>query len=298
MENSFETKPKSSKGLTILLTIVALILLASVVVLFYRLNDTKKQAAETEQYLETQKSSLTNELQDLIGEYDGLKSNNDSLNMKLTEQQEKIKKLIGYQASNIQKIKLYEKELKTLRDVLKSYIAQVDSLTTRNQELITENSDVKGKLDVARNDNVKLSAEKEDLSSKVQKAAVITTSNVSVSPLNKRGKVEDNAGKITKLKVDFTLRENAIAAAGAKDIYIRITRPDDLVLAYSEGDVFSFQGENIVYSAKRQVEYDNKDIEVSIYWDNNNQLIVGTYTVDIFTDGALIGTTKFIIKKK
>ncbi|NJK95489.1 MAG: hypothetical protein HC905_11800 [Bacteroidales bacterium] len=70
MENSLENKPKSGKGLTILLTIIALILLAAVVVLFYRLNDTKKQAADTEQYLETQKKSLTNELQDLISEYD------------------------------------------------------------------------------------------------------------------------------------------------------------------------------------------------------------------------------------
>lgn len=297
MENSFETKPKSGKGLTILLTIVALILLAAVVVLFYRLNDTKKQANETEQYLETQKKSLTNELQDLIGEYDALKTNNDSLNFKLTEQQEKIKKLLNYQASNIQKIKLYEKELKTLRDVLKSYIAQVDSLTTRNQQLIQENTDVRSRLDVAREENVKLSTEKEDLSSKVQKAAVITTSNIVVTPLNKRGKEEDKSSRITKLKVCFTMRENAIAAAGSKEVYIRITRPDEMVLAYSEADVFDFQGQQIVYSAKRQIEYDNKDLDVCIFWDNNNKIIVGTYTVDIFTDSALIGTTKFTIKK-
>lgn len=297
MENSLENKPKSGKGLTILLTIIALILLAAVVVLFYRLNDTKKQAADTEQYLETQKKSLTNELQDLISEYDALKTNNDSINLKLNEQQEKIKKLLNYQASNIQKIKLYEKELKTLRDVLKSYIAQVDSLTTQNQELIKENTDVRGKLDFARDENVKLSAEKEDLSTKVQKAAVITTSNIVVTPLNKRGKDEDKSTRITKIKVCFTLRENAIAAGGTKDVFIRITRPDDMVLAYSEGDVFSFQGENIVYSAKRQIEYENKDLDVCIFWDNNDKLITGTYTVDIFTDGVLIGTTKFNIKK-
>lgn len=297
MENNLESRPKSGKGLTILLTIIALILLAAVVVLFYRLNDTKKQANETEKYLETQKKSLTTELQDLIGEYDNLKGNNDSLNTKLSEQQEKIKKLLSYQASNVQKITLYEKELKTLREVLKSYIAQVDSLSNQNQQLVKENTDVKGKLDVARDENTKLSVEKEDLSSKVQKAAVITTSNISVTPLNKRGKDEDKSTKITKIKVCFTLRENAIAAAGTKDVFIRITRPDDMVLAYSESDVFTFQGEQIVYSAKREVEYDNKDLDICIFWDNNNKIITGTYTVDIFTDSTLIGTTKFTIKK-
>lgn len=297
MENNLDPKPKASKGLTILLVIITLILLSAVVVLFYRLNDTKKQAADTEQYLETQKQSLTKELQDLIGEYDALKSNNDTLNQKYVLQQEKIKKLLRIQASSIEKIKLYEKELGTLREVLKSYIAQVDSLNARNQELVAENQDVKGKLDVARNENAKLSTEKDELSSKVQKASVITISNLAVSPLNKRGKDEDKSTRITKLKVCFTLRENAIATAGNKDIYMRITRPDELVLAYSESDVFTFQGEQIVYSAKRTVEYENKDIDVCIYWDNNNQLIVGTYTVDLFTDGTLIGSTKFTIKK-
>ena len=297
MENSFEPKPKSGKGLTILLTIVALILLAAVVVLFYRLSDTKKQASETEQYLETQKKSLTNELQDLIGEYDALKTNNDTLNEKLTEQQEKIKKLLNIQATSVTKIRLYEKELKTLRDVLKSYIAQVDSLTTRNQQLIQENVNVTSRLDVAREENVRLSTEKEDLSSKVEKASVITTSNVVVTPLNKRGKDEDKSTRITKIRVCFTLRENAIATAGTKEVFMRISRPDQMVLAYSEADVFSFQGEQIVYSAKRQIEYENKDLDVCIFWDSNDQLITGTYTVDIFTDGALIGTTSFNIKK-
>lgn len=296
MEN-FEPKPRSGKGLTILLTIVALILLAAVVVLFYRLSDTKRQATETEQYLETQKKSLTNELQDLIGEYDALKTNNDTLNQKLTEQQDKIKKLLSIQATNVQKIKLYERELKTLRGVLKSYIAQVDSLTTRNQQLIQENVDVRGRLDVAREENVKLSTEKEDLSSKVEKASVINTSNIVVTPLNKRGKDEDKSSRITKLRVCFTMRENAIATAGPKEVYLRITRPDQMVLAYSESDVFSFQGEQIVYSAKRQIEYENKDLDVCIFWDSNSQLMAGTYTVDIFTDGALIGTSKFTIKK-
>jgi FtsZ-binding cell division protein ZapB len=261
------------------------------------LSDTKKQATETEQYLETQKKSLTNELQDLIGEYDALKTNNDTLNEKLTEQQDKIKKLLNIQASNIQKIKLYEKELKTLRGVLKSYIAQVDSLTTRNQQLIQENVDVRGRLDVAREENVKLSTEKQDLSSKVEKASVISTSNIVVTPLNKRGKDEDKSSRIVKLRVCFTMRENAIAQPGSKEVYLRITRPDQMVLAYSESDVFPFQGEQIVYSAKRQIDYENKDLDVCIFWDSNSQLMTGTYTVDIFTDGALIGTSKFTIKK-
>ena len=99
------------------------------------------------------------------------------------------------------------------------------------------------------------------------------------------------------MKVCFTLRENAIAKAGTKDIYIRITRVDGAVIAYSDADIFDFQGQQIVYSAKRQIEYENKDIDVCIFWDNNNQLVIGEYTIDIFTDGNMIGTAKLNMKK-
>lgn len=289
-------KPKSNKGLTILLSIIIFALLAAIVVLYTQKGQQAEESAEVQQILEDQ-TSLQKELQDLIGEYDGLKSDNDSMNKQIAGQQEKIKRLLGERASNIELITKYKKELSTLRDVLKSYIAQVDSLNTRNQQLVQENVEVKTNLEQARAENLKVSQEKDELSSQVQKASVITTSNIVVTALNKRGKDENRVKNMTKLRVCFTLRENAIAKAGTKDIFIRITRPDGAVIAYSESDLFDFQGQQIVYSAKRQVEYENKDIDVCIFWDNNNQLVVGTFTIDIFTDGNMIGTTKFEIKK-
>lgn len=303
MENS-ENQPalqpsaKSNKGLTILLLILIIVLGAVVVVLVSKMNQQKSESTEVQQVLEGEKQSLSTELKDLIGEYDALKTNNDSMNHRIGEQQEKIKKLLTLQSSNIDLIRKYKKELSTLREVLKSYIVQVDSLNTRNQQLVKENVSVKSNLEEARTENIKVTQEKTELSSKVQKAAVITTSNIVVSPLNKRSKIENNASKVLKLKVCFTMRENSIAEAGAKDVYIRITRPDNAVIAYSQTDMFNFQGQEIVYSAKRQIEYEKKDIDVCIYWDNNNQLIMGDYTVDIFSEGNMIGTTKFNIKKK
>lgn len=301
MENtdfqSTEQKPKSNKGLTILLIIVIIALGSTIAVLVSKINQQKVAAMEVQTILESEKQGLQKELTDLIGEYDELKGNNDGLNKQIGEQQEKIKKLLRIQASNVDLIGKYKKELGTLRDVLKSYIAQVDSLNTRNQQLVTENVAVKTNLDQARTENVKISQEKDQLNSQVQKAAVITTSNIVVTPLDKRGKEASRISKTLKLKVCFTLRENAIAKPGTKDVYLRITNPAGSVIAYSESDVFNFQGQQIVYSAKRQIEYENKDIEVCIFWDNNNQLTVGEYTIDMFTEGNLIGTAKFSMKK-
>jgi flagellar basal body-associated protein FliL len=292
-----EQKPKSNKGLTILLVILIVVFAAVIIVLVVKMKQNKNESAQVEQILDDQKKSLAKELNDLMGEYDGLKTNNDSMNKLITGQEDKIKRLLRQRASNAELISKYSKELGTLRDVLKSYITQVDSLNMRNQQLVQENVEVKTSLEQARADNIKLSQDKDALSSQVQKASVIATSNITITPLNKRSKPENKVSRTVKVKVCFTLRENAIAKAGTKDIYIRITRVDGAVIAYSDADIFDFQGQQIVYSAKRQIEYENKDIDVCIFWDNNNQLVIGEYTIDIFTDGNLIGTTKFNMKK-
>ena len=292
-----EPKPKSKNGLVILLIILIVALISAIVILYSNTSRKSQEQAEIQQIIEDQKKSLQKELTDLIGEYDALKTNNDSMNNMIAGQTEKIKRLLGERASILALITKYKKELGTLREVLKSYIAQVDSLNTRNQQLVQENVEVKTNLEQARTENLKISQEKDQLSTQVQKASVITTSNILVTPLNKRDKPEKKLKNILKLKVCFTMRENSIAKAGNKDVYIRITRPDGNVIAYSQTDVFDFQGQQIVFSAKRQVEYDNKDIDVCIFWDNNKQLILGEYTIDIFTDGSLIGTTKYTIRK-
>ena len=292
-----QPKPKSQKGLVILLVIVIFALLAAIIIIYTKSSQKIEQQSEVQQIIEDQKTSLQKELTDMIGEYDALKTNNDSMNKMIAGQQEKIKRLLTERSSNITLITKYKKELGTLREVLKSYIAQVDSLNTRNQQLVTENVQVKTNLEQARNENTKISQEKDQLSNQVQKASVITTSNIVVTPLNKRGKDENKLKNMLKVKVCFTMRENSIAKAGTKDVFLRLTRPDGTVIANSQTDMFDFQGQQIAFSAKRQVDYENKDIDVCIFWDNNKQLILGDYTVDIFTDGNLIGTTKFNIKK-
>jgi predicted nuclease with TOPRIM domain len=295
--SNFE-KPKSNKGVIILLLILILFFGATIVYLINKVNTQKSQFTEVQDILEGEKGTLQKDLNDLIGQYDALKGSNDSMNKLITGQQEKIHKLLTINGSNVELISKYKKELSTLREVLKSYIAQVDSLNTRNQQLVQENTAVTTKLDQARNENTELSSKNTELNSQVQKGAILSVSNLVIQTLNKRGKEENNASKTTKVKVCFTVRENKLAKGGDKDIFIRIMRPDGAVIAYSESDVFDFEGQSIVFSAKRQIEYDNKDIDVCIFWDNNNQLTVSKYTVDIFADSHLIGSSSFELKKK
>ncbi len=293
MEN---TTPSPSRKTTVILIVLVVILAAGLGLLYFQYTKMKSDNAVVQEALEEQKKSLTNELQDMMSEYEGLKSDNDSLNRQIDKQQNKIKQLLNINATNLEKIKIYKKELTTLREIMKSYIVQIDSLNAKNQKLVSENTVVKGALDDARKNNDNLSKEKEDLNSKVQVASVLNAKNINVTPMNKRGKDTEKAVRVTKIKVCFTIRENPIATVGDKEVFLRITRPDDLVLALSEQDVFDYGGNKIAFSAKRSVTYENKDIDLCIFWDNTGQLIPGNYKVDLFCEGKMIGTNTFALK--
>jgi hypothetical protein len=254
------------------------------------------QTLEDKVYVEEQKVALEGELNELIVGYDSLKTENDSINDRLAVEQDKIRRLLRVQASNAQKLKMYEKELGTLRKIMRSYIIQIDSLNTRNRELTEENIAVRKELRQKEDDYQKLSETKEELTSVVAAAQKLTAKNIITEGLNSRSKPKDKIDKIEKLRVCFTVRENNVAEAGKKMIFIRIARPDEIVLSNTDAEMFEYLGESQVYSAKRELEYDNLDIDMCIYWDKTEELIPGTYFITLYCEGHEIGTSSIILK--
>ena len=251
---------------------------------------------ESMQYVESEKLKLETELNGLIVEYDSLKQDNDSLAGQLTAEQDKIRQLLKTQASSTTKIKLYERELGTLREVMRSYIVQIDSLNTRNQELTAENVMVKQQLNKVSTDYDEVSRQKEALSSTVKIAQKLNAKNIVIEGLNKNSKETPKIKKVEKIRVCFTVRENNVAEAGNKTIYLQIVRPDDVVLSSPEAGTFTFGDESMVYSAKRDLEYENADIDMCIYWDATEELIPGTYFIGLYAEGYEIGTGTFALK--
>ena len=290
-------QPKSNKGVLILLVIIVLVLGASVGIMLSKLNDQKKQSAEVQEILESQKQTLEEDLTDLQDQFGALQTNNDSLKTMANEQQEKITKLLAIQADNAYKIKMYQKELGTLREVLKSYIIQVDSLNQRNLTLTAEKTELTRNLAQERAQRERLSSDKDKLTTTVQKAQILSVGGVSVEGLNNRSKESFRVRNIEKLKTCFTVRENQVAAPGEKVFYLVIIKPDKKVLANKANDTFPVQdGGDLVYTAKRTIEYENKDIEACIFADNNGQLTAGSYEAKIYCDGYLLGTNTFELK--
>ncbi len=295
--NTYQRQPdkKPSTALVVLVILLAI----AVVFLGYKYftkSTELGQTSEEKAILEDVKSDLEKQLRDMIVEYDSLKTNNDSVNTLLNNEQDKIKGLLRMRATDAEKIRKYQGELETLRKVMRSYIVQIDSLNTRNRELTAENIQVKEQLTTVETQNVELSREKDMLSTQVQLAKVLSAKNIVATSLNKSNRENSKINKVAKVKVCFTVRENAVAETGNKDIYLRIIRPDEVVLPSGNGETFEFNGEQVIFSAKRQLEYDKKDIDMCIFWDKNADLIAGNYTVVLYAENYEIGSATFTLK--
>ena len=289
-----EPKKSSSTGMIA----ASVILGIALIFLIYLYFDKKNKMAEMETVLTQEKDSLANELRHMAVAYDTLKTNNDTLNAGLQRQKDKIVKLLSLNASNVQLIRKYKNEITTMRDIMKSYIVQIDSLNTRNKLLASENTEIKQQINQVRNTNTELSKVKEELSSKVEVASVIQAKDIVAVSLNKKRKETNRIGNLDKLRICFTLRENPLAQAGQKDVYMRVIRPDSLVVTGSPDNLFEYKGNKIIYSATRQVDYMNQDIDVCIFLDNNGDFIVGNYSVELYLDNNIIGKTNFMLSKR
>jgi len=276
----------------------SVILGAHLVFLIFMYFIQKHNMSEMESVLTQEKDSLATELRHMAMAYDTLKTNNDTLNAGLAKEKMKIVQLLEINDSNVKLLKKYKKEIKTMREIMKSYIVQIDSLNTRNKILVAENSEIRKEIKQVKSSNTELSKVKEELSSKVEIASVIQAKDIVAVSLNKKRKETTRINLLDKLRICFTLRENPLAKAGTKEVFMRVIRPDSLVITSSPDNLFTYQKNKLIYSASRSVDYINQDVEMCIFLDNTGDFIIGNYSVELYLEDNIIGRTNFMLSKK
>jgi hypothetical protein len=279
------------------------LLLVILAVAVYMLLDTRKNLnlvsedlAEKTEFFRLEKDSLERELRNIYYRYDTLETNSLELQAEMKLQQDKIDKLISMQAEDAYKIRMYRKEMETLRSVLRSYIVQIDSLNMQNQELLAQNKQL-------RNTELRLTTEKEQLQrDKTQLeeikdlATTLQASQINLVLLNKRDKESSRIRTAEKVRIDFVLRANKVTPAGEKRIFLRIIRPDQVTLGSPDLEMIDFNGEQLPASASRVVNYENEDLPVSIFWTNDGEIVPGEHTVELYSEGKQIGQASFVLK--
>jgi chromosome segregation ATPase len=133
-ESGQEAVNKSIRGYRIVIILLTVIL-AGISALYFNIN---RQQQRDYQLLQIDRDSIQSNLSDLINEYDSLKFSNDTIAAKLVEANQMMEQLKRERRWNYAKIKEYEKEVGTLRSVMRNYLKQIDSLNNLNKKLVAE----------------------------------------------------------------------------------------------------------------------------------------------------------------
>jgi hypothetical protein len=143
--------------------------------------------------------------------------------------------------------------------------------------------------------------EAEEKGEQVKKGSKLRAYNISSGALrmktNNTTEATDRAKKVYQLKSSFTLQENVLAIAGRKTVYMSITAPNGQVLQSRSSNIVSTDVGSIAYSDKKDVDYNNQAVDVTIYYDvNSDSIEKGTYRVRLFCEGVRIGEDSFVLK--
>lgn len=291
-----ENENKNNKNLKIAVVVLAVAAVALAGVFAYVWFDRQSLIND----LTVEKEELTEDLINLQGEYSQLSSDNDTLNHHLEVEREKVAQLLDRikktDAANRQKIREYEKELGTLRSIMKHYILQIDSLNMVN---IALRKDVEIARKEAKESNKKiqeLTKTSDEYAKLVEKGSAVKGRGISVIAINKSNKLTDRSSRAVKMKTCLYLVENDIAKRGPMRVYIRVKDPDGILMTNNATNIVEVGGEQIVYTESREVDYQGEEVEVCIYFAPEQGFAKGLYNVEVFTLGGEIGGSELLLK--
>jgi len=298
-----EEQNTAARKYKIYLSILAILLLVIIFWLFIQRSQLMKLIKEKE----SEKIELQHNLDSLMTEHNKIKISYGALSDSLKAKDS----LIQVNALEIKKLLDTQWEYNTIRKkferlqiVAQGYVHQMDSLYTENRELTVENDRIRQVVKTEQNRNQNLMKDKEELKEKMNQAAFIKAYDVTATPYKLKSggskeQVTDKASRTDRIRICFTVGENPLVTSGKKNVYIRIVRPDNVVVIKSKYDTFTFNGQALPFSLREDVDYQGKAIRVCVDWtkkDTDKAAMKGKYMVTVFADDKEIGTGSFDLK--
>ncbi|MBO4426960.1 MAG: hypothetical protein J5771_00545 [Bacteroidales bacterium] len=291
-----EAERKENGGLKGTVWVLVIIALALAGVLAYVWMQKSNLVGE----LETEKQELTEQIVALQKDYSSLSSEYESINAQLDSSREEVSQLVERikrtQAVDRAKIRQYEKELGTLRSIMRNYIVQIDSLNTLNHKLTAERDEARRDAEEKGRRNEELSEKVENLSSRIAVGSVVKARGLSALAFNGSDKKTDRSSRVVRMVVTMTLLENELAEKGPMRIYIRVKDPEGILLLDGTNASFNFGGEALPATASREIDYQGQDVEISVYVNNTGSFTKGIYQVEAYSVQGLLGKTEILLR--
>lgn len=270
-----------------------------------KIKDQEKELEELRALAEMDRREMENQYEQFALQYDELKKGvkDEKIVKKLDEEKahtqellEQIRKLKKDKNADAGEILRLKQELESVRAVLRSYIAQVDSLQRENGRLRGERDQAVLRLGDANTHISQLNTERDRLNEKVERAAQLNASGISITAVKKNGKDARKTKEISRFNVSFNIQRNVTAATGERKVYVRFMSPTGAV--FNPSGKFNYENRSLDYSASKTIEYTGEEQHISLVIGASNDFLQpGRYSVHIFCDGQAIGSSSITIEK-
>ncbi|MBO4469936.1 MAG: hypothetical protein J5740_06075 [Bacteroidales bacterium] len=293
IEREKAEKKKSNGFAVVALAIIAVGLAAALAIVGTRDYKMVKE-------LEADKADLSERIETLQKEFADLSSDYEFINSQLDSSREEVAVLVSRikstEATNRAKMRQYEKELGTLRSIMRNYLVQIDSLNQQNIKLSQELSTTRQSLAAATGKNEELEAQNKEYAAKVATGAKIKARGIVCKAYNGSDKVTDRSSRTRRLAVELSLVENDLAERGPITIYLRVKDPDGNLLLDGTGASFTLAGEAVAATASREVDYEGDEVDMIIYVNDIPQYVKGVYVADVYSAAGLLGSTELMLR--
>ena len=291
-----ERERKEKKGPRTVMTTLAAVAAILALVLGYMLYQRNALVKD----LESEKAELAQQMVDLQNDFSTLNSDYEAINHHLDTSREQvamlIEKLSKTEATNRAKIRQYEKELGTLRTIMKGYIVQIDSLNTLNKKLTADAAAARREAAESRRVSEELTQQVESLSSKVNAGKILRSRAISLVGHYSNDKAGDRHSRVRYMVANLTLVENSLADQGPVRVYVRVKDPEGILLMNNESTEFTVNGVALQATASREVDYTGNEVDVSIYINDTGEFVKGVYTLEVYTEQSLLGRAECMLR--
>ena len=256
-------------------------------------------------YVGNMSNDLKTDFKNMLKTYDALiakdKTKADSLNIQKQKIQSLINELNSNKKMSASQLMRMQRENETLRNIMKGYVKQIDSLNTLNLKLTSVLDETTTKLNVTTEERDQYKADAEQKTEQVKKGSRLQaygfTSVGLRMKLNDMTEPTNRAKNVVQIKSSFTLSENPITAAGRKVVYMQVISPDGRTLQHRSSNTVQTESGVVPFSDKKEIDYQNERIDLSIFYDlKGEDAMKGNYKIKIYCDGNLVGSDSFTLK--
>ncbi|SNS24845.1 hypothetical protein SAMN06295967_1067 [Belliella buryatensis] len=306
MNTNFEKENprKSENGKNILIIVLIILVIISGIKLYYDAVDRNKKTeeilllSEDNNEINRRLDSITyqldlriQEIEKLGGDVAALEEMREQL---ITERNSEKKR-------SAEEIEALNRRINSFTAVLQEKDQEIVKLREVNQQLFSENQDLKTSQAEIEEKVVQLNLQKEELEEKVSIAARLKAENIVVAAVNSRGREREDGFRnrqIDRLKITFNLADNKVAQKGPRDIYVQIIAPNNqpiFDIARGSG-TFMIDGREEFYTTHQDILFDNSKQSLTYFYEKGSNYTSGKYEVRIYADNYQIGTGSFEVK--